>query len=586
MSFAFSFTADTTVYAVILIIAELKSTSMKRLITSFFAGICLLGACKTNESATDESNLLAPEDIPFTWDNATIYFLLTDRFHNGNPSNDFDHSSRSDKPAPLRGYMGGDFAGITQKINEGYFNELGVNAIWISPVVEQIEGSVDEGTGTSFGFHGYWTKDWTSLNPYFGNEEELRTLIKTAHEHDIRVLLDVVANHTGPVTPMDPVWPDEWVKTGPKCEYTSAESTINCTLVENLPDIRTENRTEAVEIPKLLLDKWEKEGRKDQELAELEQYFSTTGFPRTPYHYILKWLVDYIEDFGFDGFRVDTAKHTEEYVWSDLWKMAQEAWAKWKKEHPDEAIDDAPFYMVGEVYNYYVGSGRDFDYGDQKVDFFDDGFHSLVNFDFKYDAKRSYDSLFSKYDEVLFNQLKGKSIVNYISSHDDGQPFDQQREMARDAGTKLLLTQGVAQIYYGDETARPLNIEAAQGDAKLRSYMNWDDLLNNDHQASKVLDHWKRIGVFRNAHPAIGAGRHKTLSTQPYVFARTLDIANKGNDAVVVGMNLPTGKKSIETGSFFENGLSVKDYYSGHTVTVENGIVSLDTPYDIVLLGR
>jgi alpha-amylase len=280
--------------------------------------------CKTGEVVTDEVS--APEDIPFTWDNANVYFLLTDRFFNGNPNNDFDHSIREAKPAPLRGYMGGDFAGIIQKIEEGYFSELGIHAIWISPVVEQIDGSVDEGTGISFAFHGYWTKDWTALNPMFGNEEELRMLVKTAHEHNIRVLLDVVINHTGPVTEVDPKWPDDWVRTEPTCVYKDAASTINCTLVDNLPDILTENKDQAVSLPPHIIEKWEAEGRLEQEMAELDNFFEETGFPRTPYHHIIKWLVDLIIDYGFDGFRVDTVKHTESYVWLDLWKVAQEAW--------------------------------------------------------------------------------------------------------------------------------------------------------------------------------------------------------------------------------------------------------------------
>ena len=148
---------------------------------SFVFFLILLFGCKSNK---DISNT-ASDTMPFTWDNATIYFMMTDRFYNGDPTNDYKHNSEN-PPAPLRGYMGGDIKGITKKIKDGYFNDLGVNAIWMTPLVEQISGSVDEGTGNSFGFHGYWTRDWTSLDSKFGTVEDLKEMIAAAHENGIR----------------------------------------------------------------------------------------------------------------------------------------------------------------------------------------------------------------------------------------------------------------------------------------------------------------------------------------------------------------------------------------------------------------
>ena len=321
----------------------------------------LLFSCVTEPSNIEKST-------PFLWENATVYFLMTDRFNDGDPSNNYKHTDEN-TPAPYRGYMGGDIKGITAKIEDGYFSDLGVNAIWFTPVVEQITGSVNEGTGNSFGFHGYWTRDWTTLDPKFGTKADLAELVHAAHDHEIRILIDVVANHTGPVTPLDSQWPDKWVKTGPRCTYKSAESTINCTLVENLPDIKTESNEE-VELPPFLVEKWKAEGRYEEEVRELDAWFKTTGYRKTAVNYILKWLVDFIKEFGIDGFRVDTVKHTESKVWSNLWTAAFEAHEKYKKEFPENVIDDTEFYMVGEVYNYLISGGREFDYGDKKVDFF------------------------------------------------------------------------------------------------------------------------------------------------------------------------------------------------------------------------
>ncbi len=164
--------------------------------------------------------------------------------------------------------------------------------------------------------------------------------------------MDVVLNHTGPVTLQDPVWPEDWVRTGPTCDFESYESTTACTLVENLPDVHTET-DEPVELPDALLAKWKEEGRLSNELDELQRFFDRTGYPRAPRFYIIKWLTDYINEFGVDGFRVDTAKHVNENAWSELAREASYAFETWKKKHQDEVLDDNPFLLVGEVYGLW-----------------------------------------------------------------------------------------------------------------------------------------------------------------------------------------------------------------------------------------
>ncbi|MCL3781263.1 alpha-amlyase [Prolixibacteraceae bacterium JC049] len=552
-----------------------------RKISSYLLGMLLFASCSTKQTVE------APKEAPFTWDNANVYFLLTDRFNNGNTENDVNFD-RTKETAKLRGFMGGDIKGITNKIESGYFDKLGVNAIWFSPVVEQIHGSVDEGTGNTYGFHGYWAKDWTKIEPNFGTDAELAELVKKAHQHGIRIILDVVINHTGPVTEKDPVWPDEWVRTSPQCKYDNYKNTVTCTLVKNLPDVKTES-TEEVQLPQQLMDKWKAEGRLKQEMEELELFFSRTGLKRTPRNYIIKWLTDYIREYGVDGFRIDTAKHTEEEVWGDLWKEAVVAFADWKQAHPQEVLDNQPFYMVGEVYNYGISGGRLFDFGDRKVDYFAQGMHSMINFEFKWDAKNSYEEIFAKYSKLLHTKLKGLSVLNYAASHDDGAPFDQMREHSFMIANKLLLCPGASQIYYGDETARPLKVEGAVGDANLRSFMNWDEINNNTvrngDKVDDILTHWQKLGTFRKWHPSVGAGVHKMISEKPYVFSRTYKTENMA-DQVVVGLDMDKGKKELPMNGVFANGAQLKDYYSGKTVKVKNGKVAIDTPFSIVLLGK
>lgn len=547
----------------------------------------LLFACKQvkEESISRKSEVaevveMKKRTIPFAWEGANIYFLLTDRFHNGDTLNDVNFE-RTNETGVLRGFMGGDIKGITQKINDGYFTDLGVNAIWFTPVVEQIHGDTDETTGNTYGYHGYWTKDWTSLDPNFGTKNDLKTLIKTAHSKDIRILMDVVLNHTGPVTTEDPVWPAEWVREDPTCQFTTYENTTSCSLVDNLPDIITES-DEAVKLPDGLLAKWKNEGRLRQELDELDLFFERTGYSRSPRAYIIKWLTDYVGDYGIDGYRVDTVKHADEKSWAELYEQASYSFETWKKKNQQEVLDENPFYMMGEVYNYGISEGREYDFGDKKVDYYDHGFNSLINFELKHDAKSDYETIFRKYNKLLNTKLMGKSVINYLTSHDDGEPFDKEREHSIKTANVLLLTPGVSQIYYGDESARDLSIEGTIGDATLRSYMNWQDI-DSLESTQKLLAHWQKLGQFRNNHPAIGAGKHKRLGKKPYVFSRTYT-KDEIKDKVVVGLDLPKGKKSLWVKGFFGDGTTLYDTYSETEVVVKNGKVILENDNDIALL--
>ncbi len=525
---------------------------------------------------------VSPPKTPFVWEAANVYFLLTDRFNNGDKSNDHTFN-RNKTTGKLRGFEGGDIRGVIQKLDEGYFEKLGINAIWMTPIVEQIHEGVDEGTGYTYGFHGYWTRDWTSLDPSFGTKKDLTELVQKAHAKGIRIILDAVINHTGPVTAEDPVYPENWVRTSPKCTYKSYDTYINCTLVENLPDVKTESNAN-VPLPPFLIEKWKKEGRYEKEVASLDKFFKETGYTRAPKYYIMKWLSDYITNYGIDGYRIDTAKHTTEDVWADFKKVCDGAFADFKTKNPKKVLDNNPFFMVGEVYGYNIGNKKLYNFGDKEVNYYDNGFTALINFDFRNEAKMNYEELFSKYSNILQNDLKGNTVMNYVSSHDDGYPFDKKREKTFESGTKLLLAPGISQVYYGDESARSLDIEGTQGDATLRSNMNWKDIASNAKTKS-VMSHWQKLGKFRKNHPAVGAGIHSQISATPYVFSRTFE-KGKFSDKVVVGLDLPIGKKEIPVGTIFKNGSKVVDAYSKTEATVTNGKITITTNYSLLLLEQ
>jgi len=247
--------------------------------------------------------------------------------------------------------------------------------------------------------------------------------------------------------------------------------------------------------------------------------------------------------------------------------------------------------MVAEAYNYPVSDGQLFRMdGGSRINYYAHGFDAMINFGFKGDAKQDYETLFSRYSGSLSGDLKDYSVLSYISSHDDDHPFDPARLRPFEAATKLMLSPGAAQIYYGDETARLLNIAEAKGDAKLRSKMDWTVLktdaaipsIKSGQTYQQLLAHWQKLGQFRRAHLAVGAGLHQQISASPYVFKRSY-----GQDVVVVALDLPSEKAHrIPVADAFKEGEQVQDFYSGSVATVKAGHVELSGAFSLVLLAK
>lgn len=546
------------------------------------------GAVTADDGASPGTRVAISTDDPSIdprWANATIYFLLTDRFRNGDPSNDNAYGRQPDGDT-LRSFLGGDIAGVIEKLEDGYFTELGVDAIWTTPVIEQVRQPYEE-YGRSYSYHGYWPRDWTGVDQAYGTEEDFARMVETAHAKGIRVIVDVIVNHAGPpINEIDPPWPEAWVRTEPVCDWQSFAGVATCLIVPALQDVRTES-DDPVDLPPHLIAKWRREGRLDEELQELNAFFARTGLPRAPKHYIIKWLTDWVREYGVDGFRVDTAKHVDPEVWLTLKSEAALAFAEWKLANPDKVLDDRAFFMMGEVFNFGAGGfenavagTRDYDFGDIRVDFYDFGFDALINMGFATHAALPPADLFQFYADQMQGPFEGAGLVNYIDSHDDPKPLDPARESAYENAIKLMLAPGAVQIYYGDETSRSLIVEGTRGDATLRSFMNWDALDTDAGRAT--LEHWQRLGRFRQRHLAVGAGRHEEHSWTPYVFSRRLDAGGR-EDAVVVALsNTPISDVSVH--DVFAEGQRVKNAYNGGVAVVKDGRVQYDIAATLFLL--
>ena len=508
---------------------------------------------------------------PFHWQNATVYFALTDRFNNGDPTNDGSYGRKKDGASEIGTWHGGDWKGLTAKLP--YLSDLGVNALWISPVAEQVHGWVAGGTGDfkHHGYAGYWALDFTRLDRNWGSAADLQELVDQAHLRGIRVVVDVVLNHPGYATGADLLsylpevfrdgtgaaftaydaaphsdlrtwndlvnyqstgwtnwWSPAWIRAGstPQ-EFPGFDRPGTDDLTKSLaflPDFKTE-ATAAAGIPALLTRK-----------AATPDGTGATEIPgATVRDYLVKWQTDWVRQFGIDGFRCDTAKNVELGSWKALKNAGTAALADWKAANPGKAMDGSPFWMTGEVYGHGV----------IKDSFFvDGGFDSLINFAFQpqlrdalavkpalVDNADELDALYGRYSAAVSDPSFG--ILSYLSSHDTRLWFGDialnDAAKQRQAGTALLLAPGGVQVFYGDESGRRLGPAGNDPTQGTRSDMNWDST------DSSILAHFRKLATFRRSHSAVGAGTHARITSPAgtYAFTRTLG-TGAAQDAVVV----------------------------------------------------
>ena len=238
----------------------------------------------------------------FSWDGATVYFLITDRFCNGDSTNDINYGRKTDYGSERLNaatFHGGDFAGVQKKAKEGYFTRLGVDVVWLTDVYEQIHGwmtgSGDVNDFPHYGYHGYYPLDYTQTDKNYGTIEEFRELVDTLHAQGIRVMLGANLNDPGYPTLLDAVqygFADtglsekeaaehirEWIyddffqgRLGWKGWYGRGwirmpdevwdeDNPLEATLY-GMPDYKDENDS-PVRIHEFLKRKWKKEGKKN-----------------------------------------------------------------------------------------------------------------------------------------------------------------------------------------------------------------------------------------------------------------------------------------------------------------------------------
>ncbi len=409
------------------------------------------------------------------WADAVLYFVIVDRFADGDAGNN-QGVQRNAKGT----FHGGDLAGLRQQLDE--IADLGATAIWITPVVDNIDGFVTGAGFPDWGYHGYWADDFTRLDPRFGTEQELKALVDDAHARGIEVLLDVVYNHAG--------YDSRYLQDPRTRAWLRIESQGACgkddltQCVSGLPDFKTE-------------------------MPEVADYLLNA-------HLALAGRV------GLDGFRLDTVKH----VGHDFWK-------EHRRRVTERLGED--FFLIGEVWG---GDARSLDpwfEGDEMDAGFDFSFQGNV-LSFLQGRGRTV-----AFDRYLLSREKvrpGYLLSPYLSSHDVQGALsllEGDKQLFRLAALLQLTAPGVPMIYYGEEVARP------GGDwPDNRSDMPWGER-RIQPGAGRPRDEalradYKKLIAIRRAHKALSRGTHRSLSSEGdlLVFARR---DPESGDAVVIAVN-------------------------------------------------
>lgn len=541
------------------------------------------------------SALLAKaQEMVFDWPKATVYFLITDRFVNGDTSNDLNYGRIADYGSERLNaatFHGGDLKGIKQKVEEGYFEQLGVDVVWMTDVYEQIHGWTP-GSGSAvndfphYGYHGYYPLDYTQMDKNYGTIEELRELVNALHARGIRVMMGANINDPGYPTLLDAVqyeyaptgtmteeeaaqhysnwkyddwaqyqnWPKWWTSQWLRTPNESWSQTDKRTMsLYGLPDFKDE-KTEAVRIPVFLKEKWRKEGKSNDAWVNPSARELRKDKHWAPVDYVIAWIASWVEEFGIDGLRCDIVEYVNINRWKQLSDACNSALNKWRKCHPEDPASKwtDPVYLTGDFDNAYI---------DYKPDYAEAGFSSMVNF------------FFPKHGDLDAIIPVWQTYADSISAHTNWHPFsylnnsynrDTDMSNITDCITTLLLAPGVVQLFYGDETGRDvskneacLNIDSAQA---FRADMDWENI------DQKLLSHCQKLGKIRQMHPAIARGKQKSIDNHTCI--RTDD-----KETLLIRVK-PLSEEDINVCGAFQEGMSVTELYTGQTTIVRNGKVN------------
>ena len=456
------------------------------------------------------------EETPFAWEDGLIYFAFVDRFRNGDFGEEGSASPVADT-AEIANYMGGDFLGILDAMDEDYFEQLGANILWLTPVYENPDGPylATDGVSNFSGFHGYWPTDPFAVEEKLGDvwvdsEDRLNELITEAHARGIRVLFDLVLNHVHEDHVYRQQHP-EWFGGGCVCGTAGCgweENPVGCWFTPYLPDLDYTN------------------------------------------HWVLERVVEdtleLVRRFDVDAVRVDAAKHMQHVIMRTL-----------KKRLTDDiaAVGGASVYMIGETFTGGGGHGQIMEYVsedelDAQFDFplfwsIRDTFAGGGTFEGLEGSVATSASVYGDAYPLMSPFIGNHDIPRFatVAAGNEGSPWGGTEDWIAGGGEDITqqelidrqsmalafaLTQpGVPLLYYGDEIGL-----AGAGDPDNRRFMSFDPHLSANQR--ELLERTRAIGQARAGSLALRRGDR----TQLWVDADLLVYARSGGgETAVVAMN-------------------------------------------------
>lgn len=463
----------------------------------------------------------------FDWDEAVIYFAVTDRFFDGDASNN-DAYGVGDYNTGEKGgssYHGGDFAGLNQKLD--YLKDLGVNTIWITPIVENItEDQHDNKTDTAtYGYHGYWASDFTKLNKHLGTEQQFKALLDAAHSKGMKIMVDVVLNHAGYGT----------------------EKYFNSILTDadgnSISMIRDSNNTISGD------DKYDS-------LSDLPDFVTEN---KAVTDQLVTWQTEWMSKYSIDYYRVDTVKHVETTTWEAFKNSLT-------KVNPD-------FKMIGE----YSGAG----YANNAGELGTGSMDALLDFDFNDFAQKFVTGDISGVESSL--QKRNGAINNtatmgsFLSSHDEDSlqyklvnesklSEEEAYNQMKVAATLQITAKGQPVLYYGEEIG--------QGGANNWPYQtnrrdfDWTELEKQKADSNSIYNHYKTMLAIRNAYTDVFARGNRSTVAVSDADGYEVISRSYGNSTLYVGMNVKEAEKEVVIPVAESAGTVLKNLYDGKTYTV------------------
>ncbi|MEU9852815.1 pullulanase-type alpha-1,6-glucosidase [Streptomyces sp. NPDC047974] len=532
-----------------------------------------------------------------------FYFVLPDRFANGDTSNDKggltgSRTATGFDPTDKGFYQGGDLKGLTQRLD--YIKGLGTTAIWMAPIFKNrpVQG---EGKDASAGYHGYWITDFTQVDPHFGTNDDLKKLIAAAHAKGMKVFFDVITNHTADTVD----YAEKKYGYRPKGAYPyldkdgrpfddrTAIGGVDADSFPYTPVARGGDKVPAwLNDPTMYHNRgdstWQGESAEYGDFVGLDDLW--TERPEVV-EGMRRIYETWVRDFDIDGFRIDTVKHVDLDFWTQ-WATALDAYAK-KRGRED-------FFMFGEVYSAdtavtapYVTRGR---------------LDATLDFPFQ-DAARAFASQGSGADRLAkvfaedyrytTDKANAYEQVTFLGNHDMGRfgtflkqdnPNASDAELVRRAtlaNELMFLSRGNPVVYSGDEQG----FTGAGGDKDARQplfatrvadYLD-DDRLGTDRghdtdaydTGHPLYRSIAALSKLTREHPALRDGVQQERYAQDSVYAASRTDA-KQRVEYLVAANSATEPKTV---TLPVDSASFRTLYGGQgAVTAKDGKVTVTVP--------